>query len=97
MNKKKEPKFIYAIRNRPLSINKNNKNANEPSLIHTIGSLSENFILAIAGELHSNSIEAILIEQDQTKMGQFLFSFENKGHLKVNSENVLVCFPLNCQ
>lgn len=72
MSKKKEQKFIFAIRSRPTIIAKSHK-SDIP--IQTIGSLHENFILAIGSELTGASGDGILIEQEKNKQGQYQFSF----------------------
>lgn len=91
MHKSKEQKFIYAVRNRPMQPGKSGK----PE-ITLIGSLSENFVLAIAGEMHQQAKEGWLVEQEKSKFGQYLYSFEVKSHLRIIPENVLVGFPITC-
>jgi hypothetical protein len=70
MLKSKEQKFIYAVRDRVLQHGKSGK----PE-VTLIGSLSENFVLAIAGELHQQPKEGWLVEQEKSKFGQYLYSF----------------------
>lgn len=38
----------------------------------------------------------MLIEQEKTKTGQYIFSFEVKGPVRIVIENVLVSFPICC-
>lgn len=56
MLKSKEQKYIYAVRDRVLQHGKGGK----PE-VALIGSISENFVLAIAGELHQQAKEGLLV------------------------------------
>lgn len=58
--KKKEQKYIYAIRNRMLQQGKSGKGE---GVNQTIGALSSNFILAIAGECDDKELLGTIVEQ----------------------------------
>lgn len=53
-------------------------------------------MLAIAGEMGQQSKEGFIVEQEKNKFGQFLYSFEVKGPIRIIPENVLVSFPITC-
>jgi len=93
LSKKKEQKYIYAIRNRILQQGKSGK----PEAVNqVIGSLAENFVLVIAPEIQGNSQEGQIVEQEKTKFGQYVYSFEIHETIKIIPENVLVSFPISC-
>lgn len=115
-NKKKEQKYLYAIRNRSTLPNiKHSSNLtfpieSLPNQTQIVGSFAENFTLVIGPELNysgssyhnqaqqqGTTTDVWMVEQEKTKMGQFLFTFENKGPLKISNENILVAFPINVQ
>lgn len=93
LSKKKEQKYIYAIRNRILQQGKSGK---PEAISQTIGALSSNFVLAIAPEISHQLLDGLVVEQERSKFGQFLYSFEVKGNIKIIPENVLVSFPIVC-
>jgi hypothetical protein len=58
LSKKKEQKYIYAVRNRILQQGKSGK----PEAINqTIGALSSNFILAIAPEIEHQLLDGLVV------------------------------------
>jgi hypothetical protein len=93
LSKKKEQKYIYAIRNRVLQQGKSGK---QEAINQTIGALSSNFILAIAPEIDHQLLDGLVVEQEKSKFGQYLYSFEVKANIKIIPENVLVSFPIIC-
>jgi hypothetical protein len=80
LSKKKEQKCIYAIRNRALTQGKTGK---AEAVNQVIGALSSNFILAVAPESPHQSVEGEIVEQEKSKFGQLLYSFEVKGKIKI--------------
>jgi hypothetical protein len=68
----------------------------QEAINQTIGALSSNFILAIAPEIDHQLLDGLVVEQEKSKFGQYLYSFEVKANIKIIPENVLVSFPIIC-
>ena len=67
--------------------------------IPLIGSTEDPFILAISPDPFPHSHHLIhlqLIEQEQNKFGQFLFSFRRGESVRISPEDVLIAFPISC-
>ena len=78
MHRRREQKYIHAVRNRSLA-------STSPQHTDLVRAVSENFVLAIGGAVNNSKhgVEGQLVEQDRSRHSQLLYIFESRGPIRL--------------